>query len=71
MKLNDLLSVCYMRTHLVIEDGEGTALTDENTDIDDYFACAKYRYLDEKIVDYIELKEHEMSYIPIMIVTVR
>lgn len=71
MKLRELLELCNGKLFLIIEDNEGTILTDGHIDVEDYFAYGQYRELDDNIVDFIDAEEMDISTIPVLIITVR
>lgn len=70
MKLKDLLEIANLSLYLMIEDVH-VIVTDEYTQIDDYFALDKYREYDDRIVDFIDADETDISNLPTLFITLK
>lgn len=70
MKLKDLLEVTNLSLYLMIEDVH-VIITDEYTQIYDYFALDEYRQYDDRIVDFIDADETDISNLPTLFITLK
>lgn len=70
MKLKDLLEIANLSLYLMIEDVH-VIITDEYTQIDDYFALDKYRQYDDRIIDFIDADETDISNLPTLFITLK
>lgn len=70
MNLREVLELFNSRLFFVVIDSDGSILTDKYIDVDDYFTYDKYRYLDDRKIDFIDVRESNFSEIPTVIITV-
>lgn len=70
MKLRELLELCNMSLYLMVEDVH-TIITEQYTQIDDYFAMAAYRQYDNREVDFIDSDETDISNLPTLFITLK
>lgn len=70
MKLKDLLEIANLSLYLMIEDVH-VIVTEEYTQIDDYFALDKYRQYDNRIVDFIDADETDISNLPTLFIALK
>lgn len=70
MKLKELLELTSLCLYLMIED-EHVIITEEYTQIKDYFSIDEYRQYDDRIVDFIDADETDISNLPTIFITLR
>lgn len=70
MKLRELLEICNISLYLMIEDIH-VIITEEYTQIDDYFAMTEYRQYDDREISFIDSDETDISNIPTLFISLK